>query len=102
MNDREPRGTLPPHIPADAYRQAQTTGQPIVIVTSAPAQGRPARAYLLPIVVVTTGAIGLLGTIAAVLALIEFAARTAAVVAGAAGPIGIGGITLKLARPKGK
>ncbi|QHY97254.1 hypothetical protein SSPS47_19285 [Streptomyces sp. S4.7] len=102
MNDREPPGTLAPHIPADLYRQAQTTGQPIVIVTHTPAQGRPARAYLLPIVVITTGALGIVGTFAAVLALLDYAAHTAAAIAGAAGPIGIGGLTLKLTRPKGK
>ncbi|MEV4993128.1 hypothetical protein [Streptomyces niveus] len=102
MNDREPPGTLAPHIPADLYRHAQTTGQPIVIVTNNPPTGRPARAYLLPIVVITTGALGIVGTFAAALALIEYAAHTAAAIAGAAGPIGIGGLTLKLARPKGK
>lgn len=102
MNDREPPGTLAPHIPADLYNRAQTTGRPIVIVTSAPAQGRPARAYLIPIVITSACALGLLGTIAAVLALIEYAAHTAAAVAGAAGPLGIGGLTLKLTRPKGK
>ncbi|MFD4117080.1 hypothetical protein ACFWSJ_26965 [Streptomyces niveus] len=102
MNDREPPGTLAPHIPADLYHRAQTTGQPIVIVHTTQATGRPARAYLIPIVVVTAGALGLIGTIAAVFALIEYAAHTAAAIAGAAGPIGIGGLTLKLTRPKGK
>ncbi|MFI6084614.1 hypothetical protein ACIBBB_27185 [Streptomyces sp. NPDC051217] len=102
MNDREPPGTLAPHIPADLYHHAQTTGRPIVIVTNTPAQGRPARAYLIPIVVATAGALGLIGTVAAVLALLDYAAHTAAAIAGAAGPIGIGGITLKLTRPKGK
>lgn len=102
MNDREPPGTLAPHIPADLYHRAQTTGHPIVIVHTTRATGRPARAYLIPIVITGACALGLLGTLAAVLALIEYAAHTAAAIAGAAGPIGIGGLTLKLARPKGK
>ncbi|GGK23764.1 hypothetical protein GCM10011583_64620 [Streptomyces camponoticapitis] len=102
MNDREPPGTLAPHIPADLYRQAQTTGRPIVIVHTTPQTGRPARAYLIPIVITGACALGLIGTIAAVLALIEYAAHTAAAVASAAGPIGVGGLTLKLARSKGK
>ncbi|MFI6696686.1 hypothetical protein ACIBLA_34060 [Streptomyces sp. NPDC050433] len=102
MNDREPPGTLAPHIPADLYHRAQTTGRPIVIVTHAPAQGRPARTYLIPIVVTGACALGLMGTFAAVLALLDYAAHTAAAIAGAAGPIGIGGLTLKLTRPKGK
>ncbi|WP_069626852.1 hypothetical protein [Streptomyces niveus] len=102
MTDREPPGTLAPHIPADLYRQAQTTGRPIVIVTHAPQTGRPARAYLIPIVITGACALGLIGTVAAVLALLEYAAHTAAAIAGAAGPIGIGGLTLKLARPNGK
>ncbi|MFE3601839.1 hypothetical protein [Streptomyces sp. NPDC059142] len=104
MHHREPPGNqggpTTAHIPADVYRRAQTTGRPIVVIhTTAPA-GRPARSYLFPIVVVTTGAIGILGTVAAIIALIDFAARTAALIASTAGPIGIGGLTLKLARPK--
>ncbi|WP_405821254.1 hypothetical protein OG705_16510 [Streptomyces sp. NBC_00838] len=102
MNDREPPATLAPHIPADLYRQAQTTGQPIVIVHTTPQTGRPARTYLIPIVITSACALGLIGTVAAVLALLELAAHTAAAIAGAAGPLGIGGITLRLARPKGK
>ncbi|MFJ2651158.1 hypothetical protein ACIO1C_31110 [Streptomyces sp. NPDC087420] len=98
-----PPGHIAPHIPADLYRRAEATGRPIVIVhTTTPPPNRPAHGYLIPIVVATTGAIGLLGTVAAILALIEFAAHTTAIVASTAGPIGIGGITLKLARSKAK
>lgn len=45
-------------------------------------------------------AIGVAGTVAAILALFEFAIHTATLIAGAAGPIGIGGLTFKLTRPK--
>lgn len=102
MTDREPPGTLAPHIPADVYHRAQTTGRPIVIVHTTTPPGRPARTYLIPIAVAAASALGLIGTIAAVLALLDYAAHTAAAIAGAAGPIGIGGLTLKLTRPNGK
>ncbi|MFJ8000744.1 hypothetical protein ACIQ7D_27040 [Streptomyces sp. NPDC096310] len=104
MHHREPpgntHGPTTPHIPADLYDRARATGQPIVVIHTTAPTGRPARAYLFPIVVITTGAIGILGTVAAIIALIDFAARTAALIATTAGPIGIGGLTLKLARPK--
>ncbi|MEV0576036.1 hypothetical protein [Streptomyces sp. NPDC050392] len=102
MNDREPPGNLAPHIPADLYRQAEATGRPIVIVHTTTRAGRPAGTYLLPIAVGFAGAIGIIGTVAAFLALVEFAAHTAALIASTAGPIGVGGITLKLFHPKNK
>ncbi|MBG0854337.1 hypothetical protein I2W78_21480 [Streptomyces spinoverrucosus] len=101
MTHRDPPGIIAPHIPADAYRRAEATGQPIVIVvhTTEP-NGRPLRAYLFPIVVAGAGAIGIFGVVAAFLALLDLAAHTAAVIGAAAGPIGVGGITLRLARRK--
>lgn len=99
MTDHEPHGRLAPHIPADLYRQAETTGRPIVIIHTAAAAPRPARAYLAPLGIGLAAAIGIAGTIAALLALFEFAIHAATLIAGAAGPIGLG-ITLRLARPK--
>ncbi|WP_329208361.1 hypothetical protein OG257_16085 [Streptomyces sp. NBC_00683] len=101
MTEREPPG-LAPHIPADLYRQAEATGRPIVIIHTNTPTGPSAGTYLLPIAVGCAGAIGIIGTIAALLALVEFAAHTAALIAATAGPIGIGGITLKLFHPKHK
>ncbi|RLL67981.1 hypothetical protein [Streptomyces sp. Z26] len=99
MTQREPPGHLAPHIPADAYRRAETTGQPLVIVhTTAPERPDTAR-FLVPLAVGTAATIGLLGTVAAILALFQFAAQTAAALAATTGPIGVG-IGLKLARPK--
>ncbi|QCX79104.1 hypothetical protein C9F11_27510 [Streptomyces sp. YIM 121038] len=107
MRHREPPQTAPgflaPHIPADAYRRAQTNGQPIIVVHPVPvASRRPAGAYLIPLVVVTAGGIGAMGLVVFFLALLDIAAHTATVVAGAAGPIGVGGITFKLTRSKSK
>ncbi|MFI7408590.1 hypothetical protein ACIBU0_07990 [Streptomyces sp. NPDC049627] len=98
---RDPPGIIAPHIPADAYRRAETTGQPVVIVvhTTDPA-GRPLRSYLYPIVVAGAGAFGIFATVAALLTLLDFAVHTAASIAAATGPISVGGISLKLARSK--
>ncbi|MBT2511044.1 hypothetical protein J7I98_35535 [Streptomyces sp. ISL-98] len=96
----EPPGPTTPHIPAEIYQQAQREGRPIIVVhTPTPPTRRPARTYLVPIALGLAIAIGVLGTVAAALALFEFAARTAALVAGAAGPIGLG-LTFRLARTK--
>jgi len=93
-------GIIAPHIPADVYRQAEREGRPIIVVqqTAAPAV-RPARTYLVPLGIALAAVLGVAGTVAAILALFEFAIHTASVIAGAAGPIGLG-ITLRLARPK--
>lgn len=97
----DPPGTLAPHIPADAYRRAEATGQPVVLIVHSPAPaGRSARTYLIPIAVATAGAIGVFGAVTAFLALLDFAAHTAMAIASAAGPISVGGISLKLARSK--
>ncbi|NUK32508.1 hypothetical protein HRW16_23605 [Streptomyces lunaelactis] len=92
-------GTLAPHIPADVYRQAEREGRPIIIVHQTPQAARPPRSYLVPLGIALAAAIGVAGTVAAILALFEFAAHAATLVAGAAGPIGLG-ITLRLVRPK--
>lgn len=103
MAHRDPPGIVAPHIPADDYRRAQATGQPVVIVvhTTDPA-GRPLRHYLFPVVVAGAAAMGGWGLVAALCALLDAAAHTVTVIAQTAGPLGIGGLTLKLARPKGK
>lgn len=75
---------------------------PIVIIHTTTPTRRPASTYLLPIAIGCAGAIGIIGTLAALLALVEFATHTAALIATTAGPIGIGGITLKLLHPKNK
>jgi hypothetical protein len=99
MQHREPPGTLAPHIPADVYRRAEATGAPIVIVVhTTPQGGRPLGHYLIPLAVAGAAAIGCWGLVTAFCALLDFAAHTATVIAGAAGPIGVGGITLKIAR----
>ncbi|MFM9492125.1 hypothetical protein ACKI1Q_00555 [Streptomyces galilaeus] len=102
MHHREPHGNLAPHIPADAYRRAQATGQPVVIVVhdTTPA-GIPWRRLLIPFAIAGATVAGGWGLVAALCFLLDTAAHTATVIAGAAGPIGVGGITLKLARSKG-
>ncbi|MEW1930239.1 hypothetical protein [Streptomyces sp. NPDC088360] len=101
MHHTEPPGILAPHIPADTYRRAEATGQPVVIVVqhTAPRAGHPAR-FLLPLAVAGAGVIGVFGLVAAFLALLDFATQTAITIGSAAGPIGVGGITLKLFRTK--
>ncbi|GHA24739.1 hypothetical protein GCM10010372_25850 [Streptomyces tauricus] len=101
MAHRDPPGIIAPHIPADAYRRAEATGQPVVIVVhTTDHTGRPLRHYLFPIVIAGAGVVGVFGLVAAFLALLDFAAHTAAAIGGAAGTLGIGGITLRLTRPK--
>ncbi|WP_367835829.1 hypothetical protein [Streptomyces rochei] len=101
MDHRTPPGNIAPHIPADAYRRAQATGQPVVIVVhdTHPA-GSPWRRALLPFAIAGAVVAGGWGLVACLCLLLDAAAHTATVIAGAAGPIGIGGITLKLARTK--
>jgi hypothetical protein len=98
---RDPPGVIAPHVPADAYRRAEATGQPVVIVvhTTDPT-GRTLRHYLYPLAVAGAGAVGVFATVAALLTLLDFAAQTAASIAAATGPISVGGIGLKLARSK--
>ncbi|MFI1925751.1 hypothetical protein [Streptomyces sp. NPDC020377] len=97
MTRSDPPGNLAPHIPADAYRQAQATGQPVVIVVhTTDSHGRPLSHYLYPLAVATAGAVGVFATVAALLALLDFAVHTAVQIAAATGPISVGGISLKL------
>ncbi|MCW8100814.1 hypothetical protein [Streptomyces tauricus] len=101
MDHRDPPGIIAPHIPADAYRRAEATGQPVVIVVHTTDQeGRPLRHYLVPLAIAGAAAVGGWGLVAALCALLDAAAHTVTVIAQTAGPIGIGGITLRLARPK--
>ncbi|MGH4030850.1 hypothetical protein ACQB60_18140 [Actinomycetota bacterium Odt1-20B] len=97
MPHRAPPGIIAPHIPADAYRRAEASGQPVVIVVqSNDHEGRPLSAYLFPIAIGTAGALGIFATVAALLSLLDFAVHTAVAISGAAGPISVGGISLKL------
>ncbi|WP_263167160.1 hypothetical protein [Streptomyces sp. SCSIO ZS0520] len=101
MHHREPPGHLAPHIPADVWNRAQATGQPIVIVVHGTRRNDiPWRRLLIPFAIAGAAALGTWGVVAALAWLLDIAAHTATVIAGAAGPIGVGGITLKLARSK--
>ncbi|MGW0565856.1 hypothetical protein [Streptomyces tauricus] len=101
MTHHDPPGIIAPHIPADTYRRAQTTGQPVVIfVPTANPTGLPWRRILIPLAIAGAAALGGWGLVVALCALLDAAAHTATVIAGAAGPIGAGGITLRLARTK--
>ncbi|MDN3262535.1 hypothetical protein QWJ26_22570 [Streptomyces sp. CSDS2] len=101
MAHRDPPGIITPHIPADDYRRAEATGSPVVIVVHHDTRtGRPAREYLFPLAVAGAGVIGVFGLVAAFLALLDFAVHTALTIGGAAGPISVGGITLRLFRGK--
>ncbi|WCD99491.1 hypothetical protein PGH47_29040 [Streptomyces sp. HUAS 31] len=101
MSHRDAPGIITPHIPADAYRRAEATGAPVVIVVQGTTHhGIPWRRILLPFAVAGAAALGTWGLVVALCALLDAIAHTATVIAGAAGPIGVGGITLKLTRPK--
>ncbi|MCL7426902.1 hypothetical protein [Streptomyces sp. YS415] len=96
-----PPGILAPHIPADAYRRAQDTGAPLVIVvhTTDPST-LPWRRILIAVGAAGAAAIGCWGLVAALCALLDATAHAVTVIAAAAGPIGTGGISLKRARVK--
>ncbi|MBX4179740.1 hypothetical protein [Streptomyces geysiriensis] len=101
MTHRDPPGIIAPHIPADAYRRAETTGAPVVIVVHhTDRTGRPLQHYLFPIAVAGAGVMGVFGLVAAFVALLDFAIHAAVAIGAAAGPIGVGGISLRLARGK--
>ncbi|MGK5627306.1 hypothetical protein [Streptomyces sp. URMC 123] len=96
-------GGIAPHISADAYRRAETTGQPIVIVAPTADPTRAPRHWhrlLIPFVIAGAAVAGGWGLVAALCMLLDAAAHTATVIAAAAGPIGVGGIALTLARSK--
>ncbi|NUS83121.1 MAG: hypothetical protein HOY75_10305 [Streptomyces sp.] len=97
MHHREPHGHLAPHIPADVYHRAQATGQPVVIVTTEPTKtGIAWQRLLYPFAIAGAVVVGGWGLVAALCWLMEAAAHTATVIAGVAGPAGVGGITFKL------
>ena len=101
MSQNTPPGHMAPHIPADVFQRAQATGQPVVFVVNDPtANAISWRRLLFPFAIAGAAVVGGWGLVAAVAWLLDVAAHTATVVAGAAGPIGVGGITLKLARSK--
>lgn len=60
----------------------------------------PWRRFLYPFAIAGAIVVGVWGLVAALVWLLSAAAQAATVIAGAAGPIGVGGITLKLARSK--
>ncbi|MDQ1047392.1 hypothetical protein [Streptomyces sp. V4I2] len=101
MSQHTPPGHIAPHIPADAYQRAQATGQPVVFVVNDTPAGFPWRRVLIPFAIAGAVVAGGWGLVAALCWLLDVAAHTATVIGGAAGPIGVGGITLKLARAKG-
>ncbi|MCX4575907.1 hypothetical protein OHB41_22480 [Streptomyces sp. NBC_01571] len=101
MDRNIPPGIIAPHIPADAWNRAQATGQPVVIVTPATNDNAiTLRRIVVPFAIAGAAVLGGWGLVAALCFLLDAAAHTFTVIAGAAGPIGAGGITLKLARGK--
>lgn len=97
MDHRTPPGNIAPHIPAADWQRAQATGQPVVIILNDthPA-GIPWRRALIPFAIAGAVVASGWGLVACLCLLLDAAAHTATVVAGAAGPIGVGGITLKV------
>ncbi|MGW5634831.1 hypothetical protein [Streptomyces sp. NPDC003832] len=101
MHQTNPPGHIAPHIPADIYQQGQATGQPVVIVVhNRPAAGIEGRRLLVPFAIAAATVAGGWGLVAALCFLLDAVTHTFTVVAGAAGPLGVGGITLKLFNPK--
>ncbi|AGP56727.1 hypothetical protein [Streptomyces rapamycinicus] len=104
MSQHTPPGQMAPHIPADVFQRAQATGQPVVIVvndTTPP--GFPWQRVLIPFAIAGAVVAGGWGLAAALCWLLDVATHTATAIAGAtAGPLGVGGITLKLFQPKNK
>ncbi|SDO13807.1 hypothetical protein SAMN04487981_108396 [Streptomyces sp. cf386] len=101
MSHRDPPGNLAPHIPADDWRRAEATGASVVIVVqAADSDGIPWRRVLLAFGVAGAAAFGTWGLVVALCTLLDAAAHAVTVIATAAGPIGVGGITFRLTRPK--
>ena len=97
MSQHLPPGQMAPHIPADLYHHAQATGQPVVIVVTATTPpGFPWQKLLIPFAIAGAAALGTWGVVAALCWLMDVASHTATVIASAAGPVGAGGITIKL------
>ncbi|BBC33574.1 putative membrane protein [Streptomyces graminofaciens] len=101
MSHRDPPGIIAPHIPADDWRRAETTGAPVVIVVQSPDHtGIPWRRVLITFGVAGAAAFGTWGLVLALCTLLDATAHAITVIATTAGPIGVGGITFKLARSK--
>ncbi|MFB8753192.1 hypothetical protein [Streptomyces parvulus] len=100
MDHRTPPGNIAPHMPAADWQRAQATGQPVVVLNDTHPAGIPWRRLLIPFAIAGAVVAGGWGLVACLCLLLDAAAHTATVIAGAAGPLGIGGITLKLARSK--
>ncbi|MER5716123.1 hypothetical protein [Streptomyces sp. NPDC002132] len=100
MHQPNPPSNIAPHIPAADWQRAQATGQPVVIVVHDTPPNIPWRRLLVPFAIAGATVAGTWGLVAAICFLLNVAAHTATVIAGAAGPIGIGGLTLRLARNK--
>ncbi|MEV5782229.1 hypothetical protein AB0L42_14625 [Streptomyces sp. NPDC052287] len=98
MSQPTPPGQIAPHIPADVYQRAQATGQPVVFVINDTTAHDTWRKVLIPFAIAGATVAGGWGLVAAFCFLMDAAVHTFTVIAGAAGPIGVGGITLKLAR----
>ncbi|WRZ90713.1 hypothetical protein OHB54_17520 [Streptomyces sp. NBC_01007] len=97
MSQHTPPGQIAPHIPADVFQHAQATGQPVVfVVTATTPAGFPWQKLLIPFAIAGAAALGTWGVVAALCWLMDVASHAATVIAGAAGPVGAGGITLKL------
>ncbi|MDX2601610.1 hypothetical protein PV379_30205 [Streptomyces caniscabiei] len=98
MNQHTPPG-ITPHIPADTWARAQATGAPVVIVVHGTTPtGIPWRRILTVLAVTGAAAMGGWGLVVAVCAVLDATAHLVTIIAGAAGPLGIGGITLRLTR----
>ncbi|GHJ27815.1 hypothetical protein TPA0910_22480 [Streptomyces hygroscopicus subsp. sporocinereus] len=91
-------GTIAPHIPADLYRHLD--GRPVVIIQP-PAPTRSVGKWAVPLALGLAGAAGVLGLVAAAVAVFDYAARTAAFIGSATGPLGLG-LSLKLFGSKNK
>ncbi|CAM5473751.1 hypothetical protein SALBM311S_03763 [Streptomyces alboniger] len=97
MSQHNPPGQMAPHIPADVFQRAQATGQPVVfVINDTPPARFPWQRLLIPFAIAGAAALGTWGVVTALCWLMDVAAHTATVIAGAAGPIGAGGITIKL------
>ena len=100
MAHRDPPGIIAPHIPADAYRRAEATGQPVVIVvhtTDHPAGRCATTCSPSPSPEPRAGGLGTGGRpVRAARRRRPHGHRHRP----NRRPIGIGGITLRLARPK--
>ncbi|WP_216588676.1 hypothetical protein [Streptomyces brasiliscabiei] len=102
MSHRDPPGIIAPHIPADDWRRAEATGAPVVIVVQATdSTSIPWHRVLIAFGVAGAAAFGTWGLVVALCTLLDATADAVTAIVAAAGPIGVGGITFRLARSKG-